>query len=206
MLNGNRMKSERKRSPRDLYITPEELAFAATVQLDIDEFPHKHFHHALDAGCGTGVWGKAMHGLQFTSIEGIDLEPNITDNLPYYNRIHKEDFLEFDTPLKYDVVFGNPPYSLAQAFIEKGLFQLNENGYVYFLLRLSFLEGIERGRGFFKFYPPKRVYVSSRRPSFFSTNGRHTTDTLAYAMFLWQKNYLGKTELSFLDWEYKKGE
>jgi hypothetical protein len=202
MLNGNRTKSNRGRSPRDLYITPKELANAATVQLDIDEFPHKHFHHGLDAGCGTGIWGKAMYGLHFTSIEGVDIEPNITDNLPYYNRIHNGDFLEFDVPYKYDVVFGNPPYSLAQAFIEKALYNVNEGGYVYFLLRLSFLEGIERGKGFFPFYPPKRVYVSSRRPSFFSTNGRHTTDTLAYAMFLWQKDYQGKTELGFLDWEY----
>jgi hypothetical protein len=202
MLNGNRTKSNRGRSPRDLYITPEGLAFAATAQLDIDEFPHRHFHHGLDAGCGTGVWGKAMHGLQFTSIEGIDIEPNVTDNLPYYNRIHNGDFMEFDTPFKYDVVFGNPPYSLAQEFVEKGLSLLNEEGYVFFLLRLAFLEGIDRGRNFYQLYPLKRVWVCSRRPSFFSTNGKHTTDTLAYAMFLWQKGYRGRIDLSFLNWEY----
>jgi hypothetical protein len=204
MINGNRMKSNRGRSPRDLYITPDELAYDATIQLDLDEFPHRHFSYGLDTGCGTGVWGKAMSRLQFVLLEGIDIEPNITDNLPYYQRIYNGDFLEFDNPYKYDIIFGNPPYSLAQAFIEKALHDVSKEGYVYFLLRLSFLEGIGRGKGFFQFYPPKRVYVSSRRPSFFSTKGKHTTDTLAYAMFLWQKDYREKTELAFLDWEYKK--
>jgi hypothetical protein len=202
MLNGNRTKSNRGRSPRDLYITPEELAYAATTRFDFDEFPHGHFKCGLDAGCGTGVWGKAMHNLQFNLLEGVDIEPNITDNIPFYQQIHNGNFLEFDSSYKYDVIFGNPPYSLAQEFIECALNLVSEEGYVYFLLRLSFLEGIKRGRGFFQYHPPKKVYVSSRRPSFFSTNGRHTTDTLAYAMFLWQKNYLGKPVLGFLDWEY----
>lgn len=204
MLNGNRMKSERGRSPRDLYITPEGLAITATVQLDLDEYYHRRFLIGLDAGCGTGVWGRAMYNLQFTSIEGIDIKPDIVDNLQFYDEIYQEDFLNFHSVLGYDVVFGNPPYSLAEAFIKHALELVNKNGYVYFLLRLSFLEGINRGNHLFKEYPLKRVYVCSRRPSFFSVNGKHTTDTLAYAMFLWQDGYKGKPELDWLDWEYEK--
>jgi SAM-dependent methyltransferase len=204
MLNGNRTKSNRGRSPRDLYITPEELAMAATVELDLDEYPHRRFISGLDAGCGTGVWGRAMSNLQFTSLEGIDIRPDIFANLQFYDRIHQGDFLDFRSVLGYDVIFGNPPYLLAEEFIRHSFDLLNKDGYIYFLLRLSFLEGIDRGDNLFKMYPPKRIYVSSRRPSFFSTGGRHTTDTLAYAMFLWKKDYQGKTELGFLDWKYLK--
>jgi len=105
----------------------------------------------------------------------------------------------------FDLICGNPPYSLAEEFIRCSINLLNPKGYVYFLLRLSFLEGIARNKGLFKEFPPKRVYICSRRPSFFSTDGKkHSTDTLAYALFLWQKGYAKETKLNFLDWKYSK--
>ncbi len=211
MINGNRTKSNRGRSPRDLYITPPELALEAIIQFEINErLAKQEIIYSLDAGCGTGVWGDSIvwlghyddDGTMFTPlIDGIDIEPNIlSPNV--YDHVWKMDFLDLHCG-GYNIIFGNPPYSLAEKFIRHALDLLEPEGYVYFLLRLSFLEGIARGRGLFKEFPIKRVYVCSRRPSFFSTNGKHTTDTLAYAMFLWQKGYNGKTELEFLDWNYK---
>lgn len=215
MLNGNRTKSNRGRSPRDLYETPYDLVEAAIEKLQYDEELawHSPVEEILDPGCGNGVWAKEcvklVYAIEETNnypyITAIDLEPHITERPDLVDKIITGDYLEYDSPYKFDLIVGNPPYSLAEAFIEKSLNLLYEDGYVYFLLRLAFLEGIKRGKGFFQFYPPKRVYVCSRRPSFFtSRNGRHTTDTLAYAMFLWQKGYKGKPELDWLDWEYYK--
>lgn len=203
MLNGNRTKSNRGRSPRDFYITPLELADAAIHQLRWDYFQGNYPKYVLDAGCGTGIWGLPFSRESYVC--GIDINPNVDDlTMHYYDEVKQGDFLRFNVMAKYDLVYGNPPYSLAEQFIRHSFDLIQDKGYIYFLLRLSFLEGMKRGKGLFKEFPIKRVYICSRRPSFYSTNGKHTTDTLAYAMFLWQKGYAGKTELSFLDWEYKK--
>lgn len=207
MLNGNRIKSNRGRSPRDLYITPPEIALEAIKIFCIDEYFPVPIGNVLDAGCGTGVWGKCLDKAVLShNVLGIDIHPIVTiENEDYYEDVISADFIKFKPKItRYNLIIGNPPYSLAEEFIRHSFELLESGGYIYFLLRLSFLEGIARGKGLFKEFPMKKVYICSRRPSFFSTNGKHTTDTLAYAMFLWQKNYQGKTELDFLDWEYSK--
>jgi hypothetical protein len=215
MINGNRTKSNRGRSPRDFYKTPKDLAEAAIDRIQYDEeiAYYMPVNYILDAGCGDGVWAKECIRLVYPSgdencypfIEAIDLEPCIKERPDLVDKVITGDFLEYNPKYHFDLVCGNPPYSLAEEFIRHSFELLSYTGYIYFLLRLSFLEGIARGRGLFKEFPIKRVYVCSRRPSFFSTDEKkHTTDTLAYAMFLWQKGYNGKTELDYLDWEYKK--
>lgn len=204
MINGNRIKSTRGRSPRDLYETPWELAHAAISVFEEDEHcGWRYGNMSLDAGCGSGVWGEAMR-LRFPNIfiSGVDIDPEIPTN-DYYDMMFINDYLKHDSN-NYDIVFGNPPYSLAEEFIRHAYGMIKPGGYIYFLLRLSFLEGIDRCKHLFKEIPLKRVYVCSRRPSFFSSDGvRHTTDTLAYAMFLWQRLYIGKPTISFMDWNYK---
>jgi SAM-dependent methyltransferase len=204
MLNGNRMKSTRGRHVRDFYTTPIELAISAMHKFAGDEGILYKDMYGLDAGCGTGVWGLANISMPNKLADGIDINPQVIEIAKsVYDEIITGDFLDYGQD-GYDVVFGNPPYSLAEEFIRHSLDLVVPNGYVYFLLRLSFLEGIKRGKGFFQEYPPKIVYVCSRRPSFYMTNGRNTTDTLAYAMFLWQKGWEDKPEIDWLDWEYEK--
>lgn len=206
MLNGNRMKSMRTRHPRDFYETPLDLADEAFRHFHMDEHPKIDTGLAMDAGCGSGIWGKALCSQFVMEVHGVDIEPKIAnDNADYYNKVFTYDFLNYKNDLMYDIVYGNPPYSLAEKFIRHSFELIKPYGYIFFLLRLSFLEGIERGKTLFRYHPLKRVYVCSRRPSFFSSDGEHhTTDTLAYAMFLWQKCYVGKPEISFLDWSYSK--
>jgi hypothetical protein len=206
MINGNRTKSERKRSPRDFYQTPVDLAVSALSALHEDEnTPISYNSRWLDAGCGAGVWGRALDNA-VRYIHGIDIQPCMTDvTRTYYSSVVTGDFLEYDRYgfNAFDMVFGNPPYSLAEEFVRHSYKLIGLNGYVFFLLRLSFLEGIKRCHGLYQDIPLKRVYVCARRPSFFSSDGkRNTTDTLAYGMFLWQKGYRGKPSISFLDWDY----
>lgn len=218
MINGNRTKSGRKRSPRDFYITPKGLPTEAIIRFLVDErLSERERIVALDPGCGNGVWGEELKNFAYYDdgkaylpiIHGVDLEVKIVKQLnfpffePAYTSWWQEDFLEFDRK-GYNLIIGNPPYSLAEEFVRHSFELLKSDGYVYFLFRLSFLEGIKRKNNLFTEYPIKRVYVCSRRPSFYTTEkGKHTTDTLAYAMFLWQKGYAGKTELSYFDWNYK---
>lgn len=74
------------------------------------------------------------------------------------------DFLRLDPNElvgKFEVVFTNPPYSLAEEFLERGL---EVCPHVVFLLRLNFLGSSDR-HFFLKEYTPD-VYVLPNRPSF----------------------------------------
>ena len=69
-------------------------------------------------------------------------------------------FLEDRT--KRECLVGNPPYSIAKAFVTHALSVSDD---VYFLLRLSFLESKER-KGFWQKNTPSRLFILSERPNF----------------------------------------
>ena len=201
----NRLKSERPRRRYDFYETPPELVNASIEHWRRDEMIHYPYNY-LDPGCGNGIWGNVIHyHFPNSNIFGIDI--NLPSSMEYgiaYNLVYDEDYLEFDFD-GFELIAGNPPYSLAEEFVRKSFDLIADGGYIFFLLRLAFLESKKRHFGLFSEYPPKRVYVLSRRPSFFSSNGKtKTTDALSYAMFLWQRGWKGKTELDWLYWEYEK--
>ena len=203
MQSLNRLKSERPRKAYDFYETPIELARTALTRLDKDTYMNNL--SVLDVGAGSGVWGNAYKDeiLDNSCLWGLDIQ-ELPKPASYDAWIYGTDFLviEFLSD-RFDLIMGNPPYSLAEEFVRKSYRLLEEKGQVFFLLRLAFLESKKRHFGLFTDHPPKRVYVLSRRPSFFTTkDGSKTTDALSYAMFLWQKGWTGKTELDWLYWEY----
>lgn len=211
-----RQKSTRPRADRDLYETPENLAYQSVERfLDDEGFGITERHltcnwNILDPGCGkSAVWlSRASYACIWAAQDeniypwtvGVDIEDNLINK--WMDKFVCSDYLLFDgDSSKFDLIVGNPPFNKAQEFIIHSFDLLADNGYIYFFLRLAFLEGRKRQQTLFEKYPPKRVYVLTRRPSFFSTkNGKDTTDTLAYAMFLWQKGFTGKTELDWLYW------
>lgn len=97
------------------------------------------------------------------------------------------DFLKMNFSRRYDVIIGNPPYSLAQEFITKSLSLLRPGGRLIFLLRTNFLESEKR----FKWWQdkiPSGLYVLHKRPSFTG----HGTDATSYSWFVW--HYTGERE------------
>jgi len=88
------------------------------------------------------------------------------------------DYFEFQPPANnFDLIITNPPYSLAQEFIEKAHIDAKT---ICMLLRLNYL-GSQKRRTFWQMYPPTHLYVLSKRPSF-TGNG---TDCTEYAWFCW---------------------
>lgn len=87
------------------------------------------------------------------------------------------DFFEWNNSV--DLIFTNPPFSLAQEFIDHSTKHANT---VFMLLRLNYLGAIKRYE-WWKANPPVALYVLSKRPSFTGSG----TDATDYAWFVWDK-------------------
>lgn len=98
---------------------------------------------------------------------------------------------------RFDLIVGNPPFSLAEAHIELALSMLAPHGVLCFLLRLGHqLEAEERALVQWRAHKPRRVDSCSPRPSF----GGKSNDSVPYGFFAWQRGYKGPTELDILFW------
>jgi hypothetical protein len=83
----------------------------------------------------------------------------------------------------FDMIISNPPFTLAQQFIEKALTEVRVGGWVVFLLRLNFL-GSQKRKPFWDTHMPNYIFLHSRRLSFRDDN---KTDSVEYAHFCWQR-------------------
>lgn len=146
-----------KRVKGDLYTEPVQ---ASERLLDVEEFPYI----CWDPAAGRGNILKAFRG-RGLSIRGTDISTGT-------------DFLR--TRRTVDCIITNPPYSIAEKFLDKsfGLAKLK----VAFLLRLQFLEGIGRFNRIFKSRPPTRVWVFPDRIGM----GGHKGGMVAHAWLVWE--------------------
>ena len=112
-----------------------------------------------------------------------------------------EDRLDLLIPKKVDWIITNPPYRLAKEFIDKSLAMTNKG--VAMFLKVQFLEGKAR-RALFEKYPPKHVYISSSRLQC-AKNGEFERmkagggSAIAYAWYVWEKDYKGETILKWFN-------
>jgi len=91
------------------------------------------------------------------------------------------DYLTWEPPshLLYNLIITNPPFALAQDFIEKALQE--SEAWVVMLLRLNFFESRKR-LPFWKAHMPLYAFVHSSRLSF-TPDGK--TDSIAYMHCVW---------------------
>ena len=126
----------------------------------------------------------SLHENSYSRIDTVDIRPEA-------KAFFCGDYLNFGLDINYDLIISNPPFIYFDEFAKKGLRQLNENGYLVFLLRLNVLGGQRRKREFWDKYKPHSIYVHSKRPSF--TNGG--TDATEYAHFVWRNAEFTETKL-----------
>lgn len=88
-----------------------------------------------------------------------------------------DDYFDWKEP-KVDLILTNPPFSIAQEFIEKALIDAKT---VIMLLRLNFL-GAQKRNEFWNNNEPDALYILSKRPSFTGKG----TDSTEYAWYVWQ--------------------
>ena len=86
---------------------------------------------------------------------------------------------------------------MAQEFVEKSMSILNSKGKVAMFLKIQFLEGMKR-LDFFKDYPPKYIYVFSKRQAPWSNGspvdekGKPWSSTMCFAWFIWEEGFNGE--------------
>lgn len=100
---------------------------------------------------------------------------------------------------KYQINLGTSTAMLEQ-YREKHDGEIEEGNKVAMFLKLTFLEGKAR-KEFFRRFPPRRVYVASGRIKC-AMNGDFDncgSSVTAYAWFVWEKGYKGKTEIEWFN-------
>lgn len=108
---------------------------------------------------------------------------------------HGIDFLASERTA--DNIVTNPPYNLAGEFVVSAL--KKTKGKIALLLRLAFLEGIERREKIFTVSPPTQVLVFSERITFYPKNAeRKGSGTTAYAWFVWDREDDGPSRIDWI--------
>ena len=176
-----------ERQEEDFYATNPTALLLFLEQLEEDRI---YLDKKIwECACGEGHLSKVLQQKQF-NVKSSDL----------INRGFGEvqDFLSYDGYWSGDIL-TNPPFKLAEEFIEKSM-QIQENGAkLLLLLKIQFLEGHERYK-LFKKYPPKYVYCYSSR-QLCSRNGdfeNFKATTLFYAWYVFERGYIGETILRWI--------
>lgn len=168
----------------DFYSTPDWCTRAI--------LPHfEPFDSVLDPCAGDGAIlkvvtpRKIVHGFELNSKRVVECD---RDLIICWNIDSLDPELKWCckliTQLSYDLIITNPPYSLAQQFIEKAI---DSNAHqIAMLLRLNYL-GSQKRASFWKKHPCD-IYVLPKRPSFTGTG----TDATEYAWFVWTRDVFSR--------------
>lgn len=146
-----------------------------------------------EPACGEGHLSKAMIELGKTvySTDIVDRGYSVEPLL---------DFLKYNGETWQGDIITNPPYKYAQEFVEKAMNIISEGSKVAMFLKIQFLEGQKRAE-LFKKYPPKVVYVFSKRQSC-AMNGdfeTYKTSAVAYAWYVWEKGFKGDPIIKWIN-------
>lgn len=171
-------------SGADFFPTP---AWATHALIDNESFDGDIW----ECACGNGAMSEVLKNTG-SEVRSSDL----------YDRGYGEAGIDFlETECRADNIITNPPYNAAEGFVKTGLKTSRKK--VSLLLRLAFLEGINRQKTIFSVAPPSRVWIFSERITFYPAGATvKGSGTTAYAWFVWDKDSIG-TELKWLPPGYK---
>lgn len=169
------------RTQDDYYPTPRD---AITALLDREKFEGSIWENS----CGDGAICRVLAEYGYHDVIATDL-------VDRGYGIGNHDFITSD--LRADNVVMNPPFAMAQEFVELSL--ARTTGKVAMLGKLVFLEGQKR-KLFFAATPLARVYVFSKRVSFYrgGEKGNYSTSTMAFAWFVFEHGYMGEPVVRWL--------
>jgi hypothetical protein len=182
LISKTRSHAERGLDP---YFTPKE---AIRALLALEKIPARVFDPCCGNGAILNILEDAGH-----HVSGVDIH-----DYGWPGTIVK-DFLASPSDLRGTSIVSNPPYKLAQEFIEKVIGE--GSPYHAWFLRLNFLESMRR-KSFFEQHPPSRLLVSSRRlPPMHQHGwaGPKTSSNACYVWYVWDGSPL-KMQARLFDW------
>lgn len=178
----------RKRNAQDYYVTPVHQIVDFLRAIDRDLSWSWAGKEVLDPCAG----GDAKHPMSYptaleqfckeqgTKLKGLTTVDIREDSLAQFEGDYLTSPLDTPTP---DIAISNPPFNLAQQFIDKALNDVADEGWVIMLLRLNFF-GSDKRLEWWHGRMPVWTYVHSKRMSF--TEDRKT-DSIEYCHCMWQK-------------------
>ena len=182
------MSTTRERVKDDYYATPPDTTKAILNEVKLNG-------SILEPACGEGHISKVLQEY-YPNAEIVS-----TDLI---NRGYGKggiDFLTYDYGRKFDTVITNPPFGLAQEFIEKAL-QISNDKVIMFA-KIQLLEGKKRRKMFLN-TPLKYIYVFSSRQNpwrngeSLDEKGKPWSSTMCFAWFVWEKGYEGEPVVRWL--------
>lgn len=154
-----------ERKAYDFYATPPETVRAFLANFDGISAGDR----ILEPSAGNGQIVKVLReGGYDNRIDAVELRPEERGALEALaGNVTIGSFFDYEPDCGYDVIIGNPPYSLALDFIN---------------LRTNFLESEKRFK-WWREHPLSGLYTLHKRPSF---TGRGT-DATSYSWFVWER-------------------
>lgn len=160
--------SNLSRESEDYYKTPTHATLALLKR-------ENFVGTVWEPACGDGAISRLLPG----TVISTDL----------FNHGYGETGIDFLSQVReVNHIVTNPPYRLAQEFVEHALQCVD--GKVAMLLKLNFLEG-QRRKNFFAVTPLRTIYVFSKRLSFDKGEVKGKgSGLLAYAWYVWEHGYV----------------
>ena len=183
------MSTTRDRVDNDYYATPDTAIIAI---LDKEKFDGNIYEPA----CGGGHISKLLH--QYYPNSKI----YSTDLIDRGYGDKQLDFLDHDfKEFKFDNIITNPPFKMAQEFIEKALLVSSKK--VIMFAKIQLLESKKR-KEMFETTPLQYIYVFSERQnplrngSPLDEKGKPWNSTMCFAWFVWNKDYVGEPVIRWI--------
>lgn len=182
------MSTTRERVKDDYYATPPE---ATEAILDKEALEGS----ILEPACGEGHISEIIKEV-YPNSEVISTD--------LVNRGYGQggvDFLSHDYGRKFDNVITNPPFKYAKEFIKRGIELANDK--VIMFAKIQLLESESR-RELFKEYPPKHIYVHTKRVNPWrngnplNEQGKPWSNTMCFAWFVWEIGFQGEPIIRWL--------
>ena len=180
----------RERAKDDYYATPHTTTRAL---LEIENFEGDFIEPCVGGGHIADVLKEYYKNSKVIGVDLVDRG---------YKDTIVSNYFDYSFKGNYNIV-TNPPYSMAQEFLEHSMEQLQDSKKVAMFLKIQFLEGNKR-KELFKKYPPKVVHVFSKRQnpwrngSPLDENGKPWSGTMCFAWFVWEKGYTGQTIINWI--------